>query len=356
MTQRYAYLLLFVCLAMLAFVPTRLEAQEREPYSIDQIIELIESRVFSDTRIEMLVGRSCIDFRVDEEAARRLSAAGASSGLIESLRGVCVELASGFVDAVIVTPAELEMEVGATDILRARAIAPDSTPVTGVVFEWTSADTAVAVVSGGGTVLAKAPGAVRIAATTQEGPSGTALVRVAVAAAAEPENREAEVAGAKSVGTAAALGVVVPGGGELYTGNTGKGLAVLAGSAAALAAGYFITTDEVIGSSYTADGTESCTLDPGTGAVICTYPVIRTDQVEETRQIVYGAVAAGALWLYGLIDGIRNAKKSQIPPAEAEAGGPVGGSPGTTLELAPLDGIRYTASGELEVTLLRIRS
>jgi hypothetical protein len=349
MTQRYAYLLLFVCLAVSAILPNRLEAQEREPYSIDQLIELLESGVFSDERIEMLVRRSCIDFRVDDEAARRLTAAGASSSLIASLRdsSQCVRLPSGFVDAVVVTPAELDMDVGETRILRAQAIAPDSTQVTGVVFDWTSADTAVAEVSGGGTVLAKAPGAVRIAATSQEGPSGTALVRVGAAARAEPEEMlEAEVAGAKSVGTAAALGLAVPGGGEFYTGNTGKGVTVLAGSAAALAAGYFITSEEVLSVSYSASEPGVCQPES------CTFSVTRSEEVKTTRNIVYGAAAAGALWLYGLIDGIRSAKQSQVAPAEGQGGD----SPGISLEVAPADGLRYTEYGELELTLIRIRS
>jgi hypothetical protein len=329
MTQRYAYLLLFVYLAMSAFVPARLEAQEREPYSIDQIIELIESDVFSDTRIVMLAERSCIDFRVDDEAAQQLLSAGASSVLIAGLRSstVCVRLPSGFVDAVVVTPAELDMAVGATRILRAQAMAPDGTQITGVVFEWTSADTAVAEVSGGGMVLAKASGAVRIAATTQEGPSGTALVRVGAAAGPEAEEMlDADAAGGKSVGTAAALGVVVPGGGEFYTGNTGKGAVVLAGSAAALAAGYFITSEEILSVSYSA-------TDPGTcQPESCTFNVTRSSEVKTTNNLVYGAAAAGALWLYG------------------------GGGSGISLEVAPADGVRYTAFGEVQLTLIRIRS
>ncbi len=347
MTQRYAYLLLLVCLAVSAILPNRLEAQEREPYSIDQLVELLESGVFSDERIEMLVRRSCIDFRVDDEAARRLSAAGASSSLIASLRSQCVRLPSGFVDAVVVTPAELDVEVGATRILRAQAIAPDSTQVMGVVFEWTSADTAVAEVSSGGTVLAKAPGEVRIAATTQEGPSGTALVRVGAATRVEPEEMlEAEVAGAKSVGTAAALGVVVPGGGEFYTGNTGKGAAVLAGSAAALAAGYFITSEEILSVSYSA--TDPGTCDAGT----CTFDVTRSEEAKETNNLVYGAAAAGAIWLYGLIDGIRSARQSRVAPPAGEGDG----EPDISLEIMPADGVRYTSYGELQLTFIRIRS
>lgn len=351
MTQRYAYLLLFVCLAMSAFVPAGLEAQEREPYSIDQIIELIQSGVFSDTRIVMLAERSCIDFRVDDEAARRLSNANASAALIAGLRSssVCVRLPSGFVDSVVVTPAELDMEVGATRILRAQALAPDGTQITGVVFEWVSEDTAVAEVSGGGTVLAKAPGEVRIAATTQEGPTGTASVRVAAAAAAQPEEAlEAGAAGAKSVGTAAALGVVVPGGGEFYTGNTAKGAAVLAGSAAALAAGYFITSEEVLSVSYSATDPGSCAPEGSP----CTFDVTRSEEVETTNNLIYGAAAAGALWLYGLIDGIRSARQSQVAPAERQGDG----GQGVSLEIVPADGVRYTAFGELELTLIRIRS
>jgi hypothetical protein len=345
MTQRYAYLLTLVCLASLAEGPARLEAQERQPYSIDQIIELIDSGLFTETRILALVRESCIGFRLDEEATRRISETGGSAEFIGGLRDVC---SRGFLDRVIVTPAELDMEVGATRILHAQAFDPDSIPITGVVFEWVSEDTAMAEVSSGGTVLAKAEGEVRIAATTQEGPSGTAVVRVGTAAAEPEEMLETEVAGAKSVGTAAALGVVVPGGGEFYTGNTGKGAVVLAGSAAALAAGYFITSEEVLSVSYSA-------TDPGTCAPEgspCTYDVIRSEEVKTTNNLIYGAAAAGALWLYGLIDGIRSAKQSQVAPAE----GPDSGSPGVSLEIAPADGVRYTAFGELELTLIRIRS
>lgn len=348
MTQRHAYLLLFACLALSAIVPTRLEAQERQPYSIDQIIELLRSGVFSPERIQMLADRSCIDFRVDDEAARRLQAEGATPGLIAYLRDVCVRLPSGFVDVVTVTPAEVDMEVGTTRILRAQALAPDSTQVTGVPFEWTSADTAVAEVSGGGMVLAKAPGEARIAATTQEGPSGTAVVRVTAAALAEPvETRERRAVGGKSVGTAAALGVVVPGGGQFYTGSKGKGAAVLAGSAAALAAGYLITSEEVLSVSYSATQPGDCSQPES-----CTFDVTRTEEVKTTRNLVYGAVAAGALWVYGLIDGIRSAKNSQIAPAEGQDGA----TPGMSLELAPADGVRYTAFGEVKLTFIRIRS
>jgi hypothetical protein len=345
MTQRYAYPLILICLASLAAAPAKLEAQAREPYSIEQVIQLIESGLFTDSRILALVRESCIGFRLDEEATRRISEAGGSAELLGGLRDVC---SRGFVQAVIVAPAELDMEVGGTGILRAQAMAPDSTPIAGIPFEWVSADTAVAEVSGGGMVLAKAPGEARIAATTQEGPSGSALVRVTAAALAEPvEAREARAVGGKSVGTAAALGVVVPGGGQFYTGSTGKGAAVLAGSAAALAAGYLITSDEVLSVSYSATQAGDCS-EPGS----CTFEVTKTEEVKTTRNLVYGAVAAGAVWVYGLIDGIRSAKNSQIAPAEGQDGA----TPGISLELAPADGVRYTAFGEVELTFIRIRS
>ncbi len=162
------------------------------------------------------------------------------------------------------------------------------------------------------------------------------------------ERPEPVVVSGKSVGTAAALGVVIPGGGEFYAGNTGKGLAVLGGSAAALAAGYLITSEEVVGVSYTANGTPQC---DATGTS-CTYPVTKVEEVEETRQIVYGAAAAGALWLYGLIDGVRTAKRSQAGSAEDQ----VSEDRGVSLEVAPADGVRYTAFGEVELTFIRIRS
>ena len=50
----------------------------------------------------------------------------------------------------------------------------------------------------------------------------------------------------KEVITAAVLGVLIPGGGEFYVGNTAKGVVVLTGAAAALAAGYILTTEDTL--------------------------------------------------------------------------------------------------------------
>ncbi|UCC49307.1 MAG: Ig-like domain-containing protein, partial [Gemmatimonadota bacterium] len=292
-----------------------MHAQERLPYSLEQLVQMVESGVFSDQRILMLVRESCIGFRMDEEATQRLSEAGASEGLIASLRRVCVNLPR-VVTTVVVSPEELEVPVGASRILRAQALDPDSAQIAGVVFEWSSEDTVVAEVSMGGVVLGKALGETRVVAGTEEGPAGVALVRVVGAAAAEAGPAELEMVGerraGKSVATAAALGVLVPGGGEFYAGKTAKGAVVLLGAAASLAAGYVISSEEVLDVSYTASGVESC--DAASGS--CTYPVTRDEEVEETRQIVIGAAAAGAFWLYGLIDGIRSARAYESAPSE----------------------------------------
>jgi hypothetical protein len=350
MPQRCVCITAIICLAVLSLGATGLQAQERLPYTLDQLVEMLESGVFAEQRILMLVRESCIGFRMDEEATQRLSEAGATLGLITNLRRVCVKLPH-VVTTVVVSPGDLEVPVGASRILRAQALGPDSVQIPGVMFEWSCEDTVVAEVSMGGVVLGKVPGETRVVAGTEEGPAGAAHVRVVEAAAAEAGPAELETVAArragKSVATAAALGVLVPGGGELYAGKTAKGAAVLLGAAASLAAGYLISSEEVLEVSYEATGVRSC--DPGTGS--CTYPVNRIEEVEETRQIVIGAAAAGAFWLYGLVDGIRSARAYRSTPLEDEGDS----SPAMAVELLPPDGIRLTAWGEVDLTFIRVR-
>ena len=64
-----------------------------------------------------------------------------------------------------------------------------------------------------------------------------------------------------------------------------------------------------------------------------------------------GAAVAGAFWLYGLVDGIRSAKRyrPEQPPSEAEDG------QSASLELFPRGGAVYRATGDLDFTLLRVR-
>ncbi len=352
MKQRYAWLGLFLCLALPPIWPGQLQAQDRQPYTLAQLIRMVEPGVFPDGRIITLARESCLGFTLDAEARRQLRQAGASEGLIANLRQVCVSLPR-VVQSVVVTPAELELSVGGSSVLRAQALAPDSSQIANVAFDWSSEDTIVADVSMGGTVVGKMPGATRIRVGTENGPWATALVRVVRGTPAEGEAvgldpLDVERVGGKSAGTAAALGLFVPGGGEFYSGNTAKGVVVLLGAAGALAAGYLITSQEELSMTLSPTAPQSC--DPL--AAFCRVSVSKESEIKETRQIVIGAAVAGAFWLYGLVDGIRSAKRA--PGALLEGEGE--GDPGLSLELVPADGLRLTASGDTQITLIRIRS
>jgi hypothetical protein len=149
----------------------------------------------------------------------------------------------------------------------------------------------------------------------------------------------------KSVGTAVALGVVVPGGAEFYAGNTEKGIVVFLGAAAALAAGYFIASEDVVSESYRLNAPPECV-----GAT-CTYGEVEgTQEVETTRQLAIGAAVAGAFWLYGLIDGVASVKAAAAGSARASAGGR------PSLELVPCEGLVAWREGRAAVTLVRIRT
>ncbi len=360
MTQRYALLTSTVLLALLAAGVSGLQAQEeRPPFTLDQLTQMVESGVFSDQRILFLVREACLGFRLDDEAAGKLRVSGASEGLIANLRGrsQCVKLPR-VVTFVALEPAELAVATGSTEILRAKALDPDSTAIPNVVFEWSSDDSTVAVVSQGGVVMGRSPGMTWVRAVSPQGPVGMARVSVSAAVARQPaEPTDTLGTGSftgKSPATAAALGFVLPGGGEFYSGNTAKGVVVLLGAAAGLAAGYLITSEEITGFQYSAaTPTATCQVDPGTGNTLCTYSVTRTDTVKETRQIVVGAAVAGAFWLYGLIDGVRSAKKSRVTQTNQLPGDE---TPDLSLELMPADGVRVTLMGDVEFTLLRLRS
>ncbi len=329
-----------------------LEAQDRQPYTLDQLKRMVETGVFPDGRILALARESCIGFTMDAESRSELREAGASEGLIASLRQICVRLPL-VVTTIVVTPAELELPVGASRPLRAQALAADSSRLANVAFEWSSEDTIVADVSMDGMVVGKAPGMTRILVSTADGPSKRTPVRVVRAVAAEASAGDTaslavERRSGKSAGTAAALGFVIPGGGEFYSGNTAKGVVVLLGAAGALTAGYFITSDDVLATKLTPTATPNCDVQQSS----CTISVDKQTEIEETRQIVIGAAIAGAFWLYGLVDGIRSANRA--PVTAGEPGGE--GESGLSLQLIPADGLRVSASGDAELTLLRIRS
>ncbi len=350
MKYRHVWLGILLCLTLPPLRPARLEAQDRQPYTLEQLVRMVEAGVFPDGRILALARENCLAFTMDAEARSELREAGASEGLIAGLRGMCVRLPL-VVTTILVTPAELELPVGASRPLRAQALAPDSSRIANVTFEWSSEDTIVADVSMGGQVTGKAPGSTRIRVSTADGPVATAQVRV-VRAAAEAGTRDTATRPAarrsgKSAGTAAALGFVVPGGGEFYSGNTAKGVVVLLGAAAGLTAGYLITSEDVLSTTLTPTATPNCDAQQAS----CTISVDKQTEIEETRQIVVGAAIAGAFWLYGLVDGIRSAKRA---PVTTDAMGEP--ESGLSLELIPADGLRVSVSGDAELTLLRIRS
>ena len=337
---------LLILSLLAAAQPAALQAQERPPYSLDQLVELVRSGVFSDDRIIELSGRSCLAFRLDQTAVSRLLTAGAKEGLVDGLKGVCRKLPA----TVMLDPAEVELDVGGVDTLTARALTSDSIRILGIDLDWSSDDTTVAVVSDSGAVTAIAPGQTQVRAIPSEAPegvAGVAMVRV-MALAATNDSLRADSLGVvetsgKSAGTALALGVVVPGGGELYSGNVVKGLAIMVGSAGALTAGLLISDEDLLSvERHVQDNT--CDADQGT----CSLTSGNEAEVEETDYLVVGAAVAGALWLYGLIDGIRAAS------SDRSAGEAFPESQQLSLRLAPADGIRYGTGGEVEVTLFRL--
>jgi len=338
MTYRYVPFVFFVLIVLLVGGPVNLHAQDELPYTLDQVVRLVESGAFSDDDLLELVRESCLGFVVTEQSQQTLIEAGASQDLIRALRGVCVRRT-----VVVVWPAELEVVVGSSGILRATALLdPDSAQIPNVVFEWSSADTTVADVTGG-VVVGKALGETSVTATTEDGHSGIVTVRV-VAAPATSGVDSLRVTAPKSVGTAAVLGIF-PGGGEFYVGNTGKGAVVLLGTAAALAAGFLITSQDTL------SVTRELLQPPGCTGSSCQYEVRTTAEVEETDYVIVGAAVAGAFWLYGLIDGIVSAKRSQV-----QTDAPSGANDGLSLRVAPPDGIRVTRYGDAEITFIRIRS
>lgn len=318
------------------------ERQQRRPFRLEQLVELVESGVFPDERIVFLANQSCLGFRLDDAAKRRLREAGATDRLIDSLGGVCLRMLT----TVVVRPAEIRLEVGASRIFRAEALDQDSVRIPNIIFTWSSEDSTVAEVSGGGVVLGLVPGETRVTAAIDGGPAGSGLVRVVRAAGALSEDSLAlDVSSGKNVATAAALGVVVPGGGEFYTGNTVKGAVVAAGVAAALTAGFLITNKDTLGVTRSAELPDCDTPNR------CVYPVASEFQVKETNNLVIGAAVAGVFWVYGLVDGIRSAKRYQPeqPIFEEE------NVSGISLELLPRDGFVRRPNGDFDLIVLKVR-
>jgi hypothetical protein len=156
MKLRYAHFVVLVLFASLGQAASGWgqERQQRPPFRLAQLLELVESGVFPDERIVFLANQSCLGFRLDEAAEASLREVGATDQLIAGLRGVCVRMLA----TVVVRPAEVRLEVGASRILRAEALDQDSARIANVVFTWTSEDSTIAEVSSGGVVLGLAAG------------------------------------------------------------------------------------------------------------------------------------------------------------------------------------------------------
>ena len=326
---------LYVALA-LPLLAGPLRAQGEQPYSVEQLVRLIQSRVFTEERILGLTQESCIGFRLDAVSEPQLRAAGATDALIEGLRDNCVRLPYG-VETLRISPDSLELALGRVQQLRAIALDDDSIAVNNVPLDWSTSDSTIASVFGDGVVVGKALGSAVITAQVEGSLSATMRVSVVEATA-----EEIAVANAKSPTTAAVLGIV-PGGGEFYTGNTTKGIVILAGSAAALAAGFLITSEDTMPAQPLLQ--ESC------ADTNCTLTLAAVSDVTTKSLAVAGIAVAGALWAYGLIDGIRTAKKSQATTTEPT----LPGSQGFSFQLLPADGVQVDRWGRVELTFVRVQ-
>jgi len=327
---------LYVALA-LPLLAGPLRAQGDQPYSVEQLIRLIESRVFSEERILGLTQESCIGFRLDADSEARLREAGASDALIEGLRENCVRLPYG-VESLRLSPDSLELSVGRVRELRAIALDDDSLAVNNVPLEWSTSDSTIASVFGDGIVVGKAIGQAVITARVEGSMSATMRVYVVEATAEDL----AAVSTGKSATTAAVLGII-PGGGEFYTGNTTKGIVILGGSALALAAGFLISSEDTLPAEPLLQ--ESCE------DTNCTLTLSAVSDVSTKSFAVAGIAVAGALWAYGMIDGIRAAKKSQTTTPEPT----LPGSQGLSFQLLPADGVRVDRWGRVELTFVRVQ-
>jgi hypothetical protein len=137
-------------------------------------------------------------------------------------------------------------------------------------------------------------------------------VLVLLCLASAPALAQTAHAGCKDPGTSTLLSVVVPGGGQLYSGETNKGLALLGGGMAGLILGVAMTSSSV---GVSCDDDFSCQDDTN-----------------------YAPMALGYLtyfgtWIYGIIDaddsanrmnakrGIAQVLSGDVAPLVASAGG-----------------------------------
>lgn len=249
------------------------------PYTIDEIVQIIAAGVVPDARIAALLTERCIAFRADAQAVARLREAGAGPEVLRAVRTAC-RILPGEPKALAIEPDTVALRVGERLALTARGAAPDGRRLDGVAVRWSSEDPGVASVDDGGRVHAVGAGMTGVTARA------TNDVRATVRVWVQPNASALEI----SPRTALLVGLLVPGAGQFYTAQPGKGLLVFGGVTGALAAGVAVT-----------DGGDRPLLVPGV------------------------LVAAG-LWTYGAADARRRARRlgstASAGPAWAALGSP----------------------------------
>ena len=116
-----------------------------------------------------------------------------------------------------------------------------------------------------------------------------ALVVLLCAAAAPVRAQTPPPVGYKDPGTATLLSVVVPGGGQLYSGETNKGLMLLGGGLGGLILGTAMTTNSISAS--------------------CDYDEFTCSDDTNYLPMAVGYLAFFGTWVYGIIDADDSAQR-----------------------------------------------
>lgn len=274
-------------LALAILAPASRGFAQGRPFSLDELVEFVRAGVIAESRMVTLVGERCVAFEVTDESLARLRLAGARDPLLAAVRRACRVL-PGEPRWIRIAPLEVDVTVGRTVLLEATALAPDSSAIENALIRWSSSDSSVVGVRADGTLHARAPGVARVTARGTNGmESEPATVLVT------PPRLER-----KSTTTAILLGILVPGGGQFYTGHGLKGALLFAGAVATAVTGFVVTSEDVglVGP-----------LPPGCSGD-CTYTV----NFEKKRPAVIPTlIAAGGLWAYGVVDAALQAKATQ---------------------------------------------
>lgn len=117
----------------------------------------------------------------------------------------------------------------------------------------------------------------------------------------------------KDAGVATLIGVIVPGGGQPYAEETGRGLAFMLATAGSIAAGAALSTN----------GTPDIFLPgaPSLGIPASTYPGTAANRMPLTL----GIIAGTAIWIWGALDAgpaamRANAKRSRVSLVPSHGG------------------------------------